>query len=92
MEFWVSCTALSSTKNGLSIVAGHETDFLDARESSTLASFGRVYESIEKMNAFPADKGALYTLAAAVLIPALPVILAEVPFIVVLSGLLKALR
>ena len=72
--------------------AGHETDFLDARESSTLASFGRVYESIEKMNAFPADKGALYTLAAAVLIPALPVILAAVPFIVVLSGLLKALR
>ncbi|MGA7221330.1 MAG: hypothetical protein WBX16_00620 [Candidatus Acidiferrales bacterium] len=73
-------------------LAGHETDFLEARESNTLAGFGRVYESIEKINAFPADKGALYTLAAAVLIPALPVILAEVPFIVVLSGLLKALR
>ncbi len=72
--------------------AAHETDFLEARESSTLASFGRVYESIEKMNSFPADKGALYTLAAAVLIPALPMILAEVPFVVLLSGLLKALR
>ena len=72
--------------------AGHGTDFLEARESSTLASFGRVYESIEKMNPFPADKGALYTLAAAVLIPALPMILAEVPFVVLLSGLLKALR
>ncbi|MFZ0582923.1 MAG: hypothetical protein WBY66_19940 [Candidatus Acidiferrales bacterium] len=72
--------------------AGHETGLLDARESNTLAGFGRVYESIEKMNSFPADKGALYTLAAAVFIPALPAILAEVPFIVLLSGLLKALR
>jgi hypothetical protein len=72
--------------------AGHEYDFLVARESSALASFGRVYERIEKMNSFPADKGALYTLAAAVLIPALPMILAEVPFIVLLSGLLRALR
>ena len=44
------------------------------------------------MNSFPADTGALYTLAAAVLIPALPMILAEVPFVVLLSGLLKALR
>lgn len=72
--------------------AGHEAEFLVARESGTLASFGRVYESIEKMNSFPADKGALYTLAAAVVIPALPTILAEVPFVVLLGGLLKALR
>ncbi len=72
--------------------AGHEHDFLVARESSALANFGRVYQGIEKMNSFPADKGALYTLAAAVLVPALPMILAEVPFVVLLSGLLKALR
>ena len=72
--------------------AGHETEFLVAPESSTLANFGRAYEGIEKMNPFPADKGALYTLAAAVLIPALPVILAEVPFTVILTDLLKALR
>jgi hypothetical protein len=44
------------------------------------------------MNSFPADRGALYTLAAAVVIPALPAILAEIPFAVVLSDLLKALR
>ena len=72
--------------------AGHETDFLVARESSALANFGRIYESIEKMNAFPADKGALYTLAAAIFIPALPMILVQVPLSVLLSGLLKALR
>ncbi|MFZ3343063.1 MAG: hypothetical protein WCA00_09405 [Candidatus Acidiferrales bacterium] len=72
--------------------AGHEAEFLTATESSTLANYGRVYETIENMNSFPADKGALYTLAAAVVIPALPVILAEIPFAVVLSDLLKALR
>ncbi|MGA7855624.1 MAG: hypothetical protein WCA15_20060 [Candidatus Acidiferrales bacterium] len=44
------------------------------------------------MNSFPADKGALYTLAAAIFIPAVPMILAEVPLAVLLSGLVKALR
>jgi hypothetical protein len=72
--------------------AGHEAEFLTAAESSTLADYGQVYEKIEGMNSFPADKGALYTLAAAVVIPALPAILAEIPFAVVLSDLLKALR
>ncbi len=72
--------------------AGHETEFLVAADSTTLANFGRAYEGIKNMNSFPADKGALYTLAAAVLIPALPMILAEVPFVVVLSDLLKALH
>ena len=72
--------------------AGHESEFLTAAESSTLANYGHVYEKIEAMNSFPADKGALYTLAAAVVIPALPVILAEIPLAVVLSDLLKALR
>jgi hypothetical protein len=72
--------------------AGHESEFLTAAESSTLANYGHVYEKIEGMNSFPADKGALYTLAAAIAIPALPVILAQVPLAVVLSDLLKALR
>jgi hypothetical protein len=71
---------------------GHELEFLTAPEISSLSNYGRVYETIEKMNSFPADKGALYTLAAAVVIPALPAILAEIPFAVVLSDLLKALR
>jgi hypothetical protein len=72
--------------------AGHEPEFLTAAENSTLADYGQVYEMIEGMNSFPADNGALYTLAAAVVIPALPAILAKIPFAVVLSDLLKALR
>src|SRR5271170_4085411 len=71
---------------------GHETEFLVATEISTLANYGRAYETIEKMSPFLTDKVALYTLAAAVLIPALPVILAQIPFAVVLSDVLKALR
>jgi hypothetical protein len=72
--------------------AGHESEFLTAAESSMLANYGHVYEKIEDMNSFPADKGALYTLAAAVVIPALPVILAQIPLAVVISDLLKALH
>jgi hypothetical protein len=72
--------------------AGHEDEFLEAPEISVLANYGKTYEKIEQLKPFPADKGALYTLAAAVVIPALPVILAEVPFAVVLKDLLKALR
>jgi hypothetical protein len=41
---------------------------------------------------FLAGKGALYTLAACVAIPALPAIVAEIPIAVVLQDLLKALR
>jgi len=72
--------------------AGHETEFLVATESSTLADYGQAYAEIEKMSAFLVDKGALYTLGGAVLIPALPMILAEVPIAVVLSDLLRAMR
>lgn len=72
--------------------AGRESEFLTAAESSALANFDHIYERIEGMNSFPADKGALYTLAAAVAIPALPVVLAQIPFAVVVSDLLKALH
>ncbi len=71
---------------------GHESEFLVATEISTLANYGRAYETIERMSPFLADKVALYTLAAAVLIPALPMILAQIPIAVVLSDVLKALR
>jgi hypothetical protein len=72
--------------------AGHEAEFLMAPENSALNDFGEAYEKIGKMNPFLTDKGALYALAGAVLIPALPMILAEVPIAVVLSDLLKAMR
>jgi hypothetical protein len=71
---------------------GHEEEFLRTPETTTLANFGNVYEKIESLKAFPADLGALYTLAAAVMIPALPAILAEIPLMVVLQDLFKALR
>jgi hypothetical protein len=72
--------------------AGREAEFLEAPDSSSLADYATAYERIEELNSFPADKGALYTLAAAVVIPALPAILAEVPIVVLLSDLLKALH
>jgi len=72
--------------------AGHEAEFLRAPESSTLADYGQAYEKIESMNVFLVDKSSLYTLAAAIVIPALPMILAQVPLAVVVSDLLKALR
>jgi hypothetical protein len=71
---------------------GHEAEFLQAPEISTLGNFGKSYEQIEQLKPFPADPGALYVLAAAIAIPALPVILAQVPLAVVLVNLLKALR
>ena len=72
--------------------AGHEAEFLEAPEISTLANYGKAYEKIEQLKPFPADNRSLYILAAAVVIPALPVILAEVPLAVVLKDLLRALR
>jgi len=72
--------------------AGHETEFLETSDSSSLADFGTAYEKIERMNALLIDKGSLYTLGAAIVIPALPMILAQVPLGVLISDLLKALR
>jgi hypothetical protein len=72
--------------------AGHEEEFLLAPETSTLANFGKSYEKIEQLKPFPADTGALYALAAAVVIPALPVVLAQIPLAIVLKDLFRALR
>jgi hypothetical protein len=71
---------------------GHEAEFLAAPESTTLSNFGNVYEKIKALKPFPADAGSLYMLAAAVAIPALPVVLTQIPVSVVLTDLLKALR
>jgi hypothetical protein len=71
--------------------AGHEM-VLQAPESTTLANFGKTYQEIAKLKPFPADIGTLYGLAAAVAIPTLPVVLAQIPLKVVLMDLLKTLR
>jgi hypothetical protein len=70
----------------------HDAEFLTAPDSSILADFSKSYETVEQLKPFPADKGSLYTLAAAVAIPALPLVLAVVPLDVVLKDLLRALR
>ncbi len=72
--------------------AGHEAEFLGATENITLNNFGQTYLKIGQLKPFPADKGALITLAASVAIPMLPLILAVVPLATVLKALLKALR
>jgi hypothetical protein len=72
--------------------AGHEADFLLAPESNTLLGFGNSYEKIGQLNPFPVDMGSLYLLALAVAIPALFVVLAQIPFAIVLGELLKAVH
>ncbi len=71
---------------------GHEGEFLAAPESSSLADFGTASAKVTQLRPFPADRGALIGLAISVAVPLLPVILAVIPFIVVLQDLLKAMR
>ncbi len=72
--------------------SGHEADFLVAPESNTLTGFGTSYEKIVQLNPFPIDMGSLYGLAAAVAIPGLVVVLAQIPFAIVLKELVKAVH
>ncbi len=72
--------------------AGHEAEFLQAPESSTLADYGQSYEKIEQLNPFSAGKQDLIPLALAIAIPAFPVIIAQIPVAIVLEDLLRALR
>ncbi len=72
--------------------AGHEAEFLQAPESSTLADYGQAYEKLEQLNPFPANKEDLIPLLLAVAIPAFPVIIAQIPVVTVLTDLFHALR
>jgi hypothetical protein len=72
--------------------AGNEAEFFLAPEINILAGFGNKYEKIEQLLPFPADKGSLYALAVAVAVPALTVILTEIPLAVVLEDLMKAVH
>lgn len=69
-----------------------ESDFLRAPDASALSDFADSFERIRKLKPFPADLTSLYGLAAAIALPALPVVLAEIPVVVVLTDLFKALR
>jgi hypothetical protein len=50
------------------------------------------YENIRRMWSFPVDKGTLIGLALSGLVPLFPVVLAEIPFSVILKGLLDAVK
>jgi hypothetical protein len=71
---------------------GHDAEFMGAPEISTLCDYGQAYERIEDMKPFPFDKGALIGLALAVVIPAMPTVIAEIPLVVILKQLVGALR
>ena len=72
--------------------AGHEEEFLNAPEISALIDFESSFENIEKLQPFPLDKGAFVALVLSIVLPMLPVVLAEIPLIEVLKGLLSALK
>jgi hypothetical protein len=70
---------------------GHEAEFLQAPETSRLSAFGQSYEKVERLKLVPADRSAIIVLAAAVVLPVLPVLLTKIPLAVVLKELFKAL-
>ena len=70
----------------------HEDEAMAAPEMSTLCDYNSAYKNVEDMHPIPVDKEALTGLAVAILIPALPVILAEIPIQTVLQDLLSAVK
>src|SRR5271157_3636229 len=71
---------------------GHELEFLSAPEVSTLTDLATSFQNIEDMKAIPLDKGSLMAPLIAVVIPLLPVVMAQVPLKVVLKSLLEAMK
>jgi hypothetical protein len=71
---------------------GHEDEFLTAPEISTLIDYASTYENVEKLLPFPFDRGGVIGLVLAIVIPLMPVVLAEVPFVTVVKGLLSAVK
>jgi hypothetical protein len=71
---------------------GHEEEFLAAPEISSLIDYASSYENVEKLQPFPLDRNSLVAVVLALAIPMLPVVLAEIPFVTVLKGLLSAVK
>jgi hypothetical protein len=70
----------------------YASELLAAPEISTLADYGQVFDRVKDMRPFPIDRNAIVALAVAIVIPAMPAVVAEIPFVVVLKQLLGALR
>lgn len=71
---------------------GHEDELLTAPEISTLTDYASSYENVGKLLPFPLDRGGMIGLVLAIVIPLMPVVLAEVPFVTVVKGLLSAVK
>ena len=63
-----------------------------AQEVSALADLTIAYGHIRRMRPFPADISTLVGLALAVAAPLFPVVLAEIPFSVIVKGLFQAVK
>jgi len=63
---------------------------VEAPNVTMLADLARNYGNIMRIRPFPIDKETLIGLAAAVLLPLLPVVLAEHPLSVIIKGLIQA--
>jgi hypothetical protein len=76
------------------VIHGEENrdEIIAAPEISTLCDYNSAYTNVEDMYPIPVDKEALMGLALSIAIPALPVILAEIPIATVLQDLLEALK
>jgi hypothetical protein len=61
-------------------------------EVNSLADLSISYGNIRQMRPFPADKTSLVSLAAAVLLPLFPVILAEIPFSEIVKVVLQTVK
>jgi hypothetical protein len=70
-------------------VAGREVEFFGARNQRSYPSWQQVRKIEQLQQPFPADLPSLYGLATSVAIPALFVVLAQIPFVVVLLDLIK---
>lgn len=73
-------------------LAGRESKVLTEIESGNVIDYSSTYDRVNKLIPFPADVASLVPLALSMLVPALPVILAEIPVTVVLKDLFQALR
>jgi hypothetical protein len=71
---------------------GHEAELLAAPEISSLIDFSGSFENVEGLQPFPLDKGALVGLILSIALPMLPTVLAEIPFVEELKGLLSAVK
>lgn len=72
--------------------AGHEAEFLVAPEINTLSGFSNVYEKVGDLRPFPADLRSLAGLVIAMVVPAIFVLMTQIPLVDILKDLLGALR